>query len=180
VWFVDERFVPRGGADRNATPVVAAMRAADGFDASRLHIAGSDDLGLEIEAAAADYEQRFVRHASPQGTDGVPSLDLALLGMGPDGHTASLFPGQLPAESNALVVAVEDSPKPPPRRLTLTYRALDAAQRAWLFATGESKAQALTLARSGTATPQESPLGRIRAVREVRVYADSAALGTSN
>jgi 6-phosphogluconolactonase len=175
VWFVDERFVDRGTDERNATPVVAAMRHATDFPASQLHIAAGRDLGMSLAEAAAEYEQRLIRHVPVRESNGVPSLDLALLGMGPDGHTASLFPGRLPAETSALAVAVDDSPKPPPMRVTLTYRMLDAAARCWVFATGAEKHSALALARTGNASAEESPVSRVRARHEVRVYADAAA-----
>lgn len=175
VWFVDERFVPRGTDERNATPVVAAMRTATDFPAGQLHIVAASDLGMSLAESAAEYEQRFIRHVAVRDSAGVPSLDLALLGMGPDGHTASLFPGRLPAESSLLVMAIDNSPKPPPQRVTLTYRTLDAAQRCWVFATGEEKRVALALARSGEASAEASPVSRVRARREVRVYADTAA-----
>lgn len=80
---------------------------------------------------------------------GVGPLDLVLLGMGPDGHTASLFPGNPALEATGRAVGVRASPKPPPERISLTLPALRAARRAVILATGADKAQAVVRATRG-------------------------------
>jgi 6-phosphogluconolactonase len=79
----------------------------------------------------------------------VPAFDVLMLGIGPEGHVASLFPG-LPALGDARpVVAVRDCPKPPPTRLSLTLPSIQAAREVWILAAGEEKADAVALALTG-------------------------------
>lgn len=93
----------------------------------------------DLAAAAAEYEAALTRTLGPQ-----PTLDLSLLGMGPDGHLASLFPGHpLLEERDRLVAPITDSPKPPPRRLTLTLPMLARTRRTVLVVLGAAKAEAL-------------------------------------
>ena len=79
----------------------------------------------------------------------VAPLDIVLLGVGEDGHTASLFPGHAALFASALAVGVRDAPKPPPQRVTLTLPALRAARRVIILATGAGKAEAVRLAKQG-------------------------------
>ena len=96
----------------------------------------------------------------------VPRFDVVLLGVGPDGHCASLFPGHPGVhERDAAVIAVRESPKPPPIRLSMTFPALDAANEVWFVASGDSKADAVAMAHSGadpTQVPAAGPRGRQR------------------
>jgi 6-phosphogluconolactonase len=97
------------------------------------------ELGPDEAAAAYDA---VVRSLS--------GLDLVLLGVGPDGHTASLFPGNPAVRASGLVVGVRDAPKPPPERVSLTLEALRSARRVVVLATGADKAQAVMQAAEGT------------------------------
>jgi 6-phosphogluconolactonase len=96
-------------------------------------------------------------------------LDVVLLGIGEDGHTASLFPGHPALESDELVIGIRDSPKPPPHRVTLTLKALRAARRVIILATGAGKAEAVALAKR-----HEVPSGMIAGARWL---VDRAAAG---
>jgi 6-phosphogluconolactonase len=163
IWWGDERFLPAGHADRNETqareallntvPVVEelvhAMPASDGAD------------GDDVEAAAARYAAELAA-AAPAGAT-VPAFTLAMFGVGPDTHVASLFPGfAATAETERTVVAVRDAPKPPPTRITLTFPAIRAAHEVWLLAAGEDKADAVASARTSddaTKTPAAGAFG---------------------
>lgn len=104
----------------------------------------------------------------------LPSLDLALVGLGEDGHTASLFPGNPAVDetSGALCLAVHDAPKPPPDRVTLSVPMLRAARRCLLLVTGSGKAQALAAAMSG---PDRAVPGSLLGGDRLHVVADAAA-----
>ncbi|MDJ1371111.1 6-phosphogluconolactonase [Gulosibacter molinativorax] len=178
IWFADERFVPRGTPERNAGQVVTALRVATGFQAENLHIPAGSDSGMTLDEAAADYAARLTRVIGISSRNRFPSLDLVLLGMGPDGHTASLFPGLPGTEvDDEIVIPVRDSPKPPDERISLTFPMLAESMRCWIYATGEGKRDALKLARSGTASRSDSPVGHVTAIDEVALFADAAALG---
>ena len=140
VYWVDERAVPEDSPESNAQLGRSLWLDPGGFPCERVHpMSGSaPDLG----AAAAEYAQQL---ATSDGSP--PVLDLVLLGVGEDGHVASLFPGH-PAlmEESALVVAVTDAPKPPARRLSLTLPVLAGAVRVVVAAFGKAKADALRAA----------------------------------
>lgn len=172
LWFADERFVPADHPERNELAVRSAL-PEEGLPGLRLHPAPPSDAGLDLEAAAAAYADRLAALV-PTGPSGLPRLDLVLLGAGPDGHTASLFPGRPEAlDTGALALPVRDSPKPPPERITLGAGVLRAAKGAWLLASGAEKAPALALGLSG-APARESPVGSILA-EDTRWYLDEAA-----
>lgn len=174
VWFADERFLERGDPERNATPIAAALRSAHGFAPEHLHAALASDEGADLAGAADAYAHELATML-PAGDDGMPRLDLVLLGAGPDGHTASLFPGRAGhEEERAAVIAVDDSPKPPPERVSLSLAAIRAADRVWAVVTGSGKADAVALAvRSDDAA--ESPLGAAAGRLETLLLLDEDA-----
>jgi 6-phosphogluconolactonase len=94
-----------------------------------------------------------------------PQVDVLMLGVGPDGHCASLFPGHEGVHADGLTVAVRDSPKPPPTRISLTMPMLNNADEVWFMASGSGKAQAVRNALSLDdldAVPASGPEGRTR------------------
>jgi 6-phosphogluconolactonase len=151
-WFGDERCVPPDDPDSNYRLVRESLFRGSPLEAGRLHrIAGEQPPLL----AAAAYEAEL-RRTVPVNGHGIPSLDVALLGLGEDGHTASLFPRDpvLLAAGGELCVPVR-GPKPPPDRITLTLEMLRAAKHVLILATGSAKRAAVAAALAGpdTAVP---------------------------
>jgi 6-phosphogluconolactonase len=179
IWWGDERFVRADSADRNDTEAMRAGLGALPLDPARIHAmpVSGGAYGEDVDAAAAAYAQELAAVAliDPGASDGLPRLDVALMGVGPDGHCASLFPGH-PAltERTLTTVAVRNSPKPPPVRTSLTFRALDSVDRVWFVVSSADKAPAVASAVGGAdaqQTPSAEPRGRIETVWMV----DSAA-----
>ncbi len=165
VTWSDERYVDAGSPDRNARQAREALLDRVPIPAgSVLELPAAD--GAPLAAAAA---------AGSELLAGLGSIDLTLLGMGPDAHVASLFPG-LPGvrETGARVIAVRDSPKPPPERLSFTLDAINASDRVWLIVAGADKADAVALARSG-AGADEAPAGAVRGRLETLMLLDEDA-----
>ncbi|HJQ42892.1 MAG TPA: 6-phosphogluconolactonase [Jatrophihabitantaceae bacterium] len=166
VWWGDERFVPADSDDRNDTAAFAALFDHLPVDPAFVHRMPSTDSGYgdDAEAAAAAYAQWLAELAEPG--EAVPRFDAMLLGIGPDGHCASLFPNHPGThETDAAVIGVHNSPKPPPTRLSLTFPSLDAAREVWFLASGSGKADAVARAVHGTdrvAVPSSGPKGRER------------------
>lgn len=154
VFFADERCVPRDHADSNYRMV----RAALGPEANLVRMEGERP---DRESAARDYEELLPR-----------TLDLLLLGMGPDGHTASLFPQAAALRSPRRVLFIKDSPKPPPERLTIGPAVVQAASRLVVLATGADKAAVLAKALDETTKIDDVPA---RLARRATWFVDEAA-----
>ena len=160
VWWGDERFVPaeRRRAQREGRAAGAARPV--GVDPARVHAMPASDGGFaEPEDAAARYADELAAAAGDGGA--VPRFDVLLLGMGPEGHVASIFPDSPAIDDERPVFAVRDCPKPPPTRVSLGYTAIGAAEEVWVVVSGEGKAEAVARALSG-AEPRRAP-GRRRA-----------------
>jgi 6-phosphogluconolactonase len=182
IWWGDERFVPAGDPDRNETGARAALLDHVGVDPARVHAMPGPDGpdGDDPEAAAARYASWLADAALADagGSDGhgpVPLFDVLMLGIGPEGHVASLFPGQPALGDSRPVVAVRDSPKPPPTRLSLTLPSLQAAREVWILASGEEKADAVALALTGDGPEGPVPAAGARGRRRTLFLLDSAA-----
>jgi 6-phosphogluconolactonase len=160
VYWGDERYVPAGSKDRNDVPALDLLSALP-LDPARVHRMPSSDGpdGADLDAAAARYAALLAQKSDPahRYADDIVAFDIALIGVGPDGHCCSLFPGQPgPLEQTQSVIGVRDSPKPPPERLSLTFRALAAADQVWVIASGDGKAAAVAHALGG-ADPKDVP-----------------------
>ena len=139
LWFGDERCVPPDDPDSNFRLVSESLLPTAAVPEENIHrIAGEwpPEEGAETYAAELARHVALTRH-------GVPALDLAILGLGEDGHTASLFPGDPMIGISRGLVRHVLAPKPPPHRITLTLDVLHAARAAILLATGEGKARAV-------------------------------------
>ena len=134
VWWGDERYLPAGSADRNDVQNDEAGLASWGLDPSTVHRVAGPDQSESAEASARAYADAL----REQGADG---FDVVLLGVGPDGHVASLFPRH-PAQrtDGTAAVAVHDSPKPPPDRVSLTFECLARTAEVWFLVAGADKA----------------------------------------
>jgi 6-phosphogluconolactonase len=163
VWWGDERFLPSGDPERNETQARHALLDSVDIPAERIHAFPASDGpdGNDPEAAAERYAHEL-RGAAHSGL-ALPHFDVLMLGVGPDGHVASIFP-ESPAtyEDERPVVAVHGSPKPPPIRLTLTFPVINSADEIWLAATGAEKADAIGLALAG-AGPVQIPAAGVHA-----------------
>jgi 6-phosphogluconolactonase len=164
LWWGDERFLPSGDPERNETQARAALLDAVPVDPDRIHpMPATDWQDVEDpESAAAQYAGTLAYSAKP-GSEILPHFDVLLLGVGEDGHIASVFPEHPAVYEKRPVVAVRGAPKPPPNRLTLTPPAINTAEEVWLIATGSAKADAVGLALSG-AGPVQVPAAGVRGV----------------
>lgn len=144
IWFADERCVPPEDEQSNYRLAAETLLRGVSPPPADVHRMRGE---LGPEQGAARYIEEL-RAASCEAQDGVPILDVIVLGIGPDGHVASLFPGAdtLQADPQAICLPVHDSPKPPPQRITLSLSVLRAARSCILLATGAGKADAISAA----------------------------------
>jgi 6-phosphogluconolactonase len=159
--------VPPTDAESNYRSAAELLFAPLGVSAPNIHrVRGEDEPGK----AARDAEAELRRFA-PTSTTGQPMLDLVLLGMGEDGHIASLFPGEPDAvTSSPAVYRPVTASKPPPHRITLGYDAIAAAREVWVLASGLGKESAL---RESLSSAGKTPLARLlRGRRQTQIYTD--------
>lgn len=160
IYFGDERCLPVDDAERNSLMASNAFLDAVAVPAANIYPIPAE---LGAEAGAKAYEA-VVKAALP--------FDLVLLGIGEDGHTASLFPGQQ-HPAGQLVHAVHDAPKPPPDRISLSVYALSEAREVLISATGAGKQDAIKAWQAG----KPIPIAEIGGPATVNVLMDKAALG---
>ncbi|KAL1740229.1 hypothetical protein HDZ31DRAFT_77029 [Schizophyllum fasciatum] len=143
VYYVDERVVPLDDPECNHRACTEALFSKVPIPPENVHHLDEALLG-DLEELCDAYEKELIREFAQKDAARFPVFDLILLGMGPDGHTASLFPGHaLLLEDDRWVAYLEDSPKPPPRRVTFTYPVINHAARVAFVAAGEAKAEVL-------------------------------------
>jgi 6-phosphogluconolactonase len=175
-WWGDERFEPTGDPERNDTGARAALLNALSVDQARVHaVPGPDGPdGDDPDAAAARYAAELAAAAAP-GAE-VPVFDVLMLGIGPEGHVASIFPESPAAHATGSVVAVRNSPKPPPTRVSLTFSAIQTAREVWILASGAEKADAVAEALSGV-SEDKLPAAGARGRDRTLFRSDEAAAG---
>jgi 6-phosphogluconolactonase len=168
VWWGDERFVAADSDDRNALQARRALLDHVDVDPALVHEMPSTDDARDAEAGAAAY-------SATVRASGDDELDVLMLGIGPDGHCASLFPHH-PAlhVEDQVATYVLDSPKPPPERITLTFEALNRSKAVWFLATGEGKADAVAAALS-PGEVRDTPARGVRGSAETIFFVDEAA-----
>jgi 6-phosphogluconolactonase len=177
LYWGDERFLPHGDPERNDTQARAALLDHIAVPAERVHSVEPSDgrFGDDPDAAAQDYAALLAEAAGSGADLAVPVFDVFLLGVGEEGHTASVFPDS-PAvhETGRTVVAVRDCPKPPPTRVSLTLPAIRRANEVWLMTTGAAKAASVARALSG-ASEVELPAAGARGRQRTLWLLDSTA-----
>ncbi len=161
IWYGDERCLPADHAERNSVMAEQAWLAASRIPPDTRRPIPAERGAVEAAAIYADW------------LAGVPGFDVVLLGMGEDGHTASLFPGHDwgVAPGSPDVLAVHDAPKPPPERVSLSAARLRRGGRVWFVVTGTGKREALARWTNGAALPAASIHGK----RDTAVWLDAAA-----
>jgi 6-phosphogluconolactonase len=164
-WWGDERYLARGAADRNDTQAYAALLDALALPAGNVHTFPAPGEQSTIQEAADAYAAEL----------GDTVFDITFLGVGPDGHVASLFPDHASVrETEATVIAETHSPKPPPERLSLTLPVINASERIWLVLAGADKAGALGLALAD-ANVASVPVAGVRGRKRTVFFVDQDA-----
>lgn len=162
IWWGDERFVERGSSDRNFLQASDALLSRIAIPRENLHEMPAVEDGELLQASRAFADSL---------TSAPPEFDIVLLGMGPDGHVASLFPDSEPEAFGFWIVAESNSPKPPSSRISFSYKALCSAKEVWFLVSGADKAHAVTSVFSGEKLPASLVSGSSR----TKWYLDEAA-----
>ncbi|MEN9954727.1 MAG: hypothetical protein RLZZ41_391 [Actinomycetota bacterium] len=162
VWWVDERFVTRDSPDRNELQARAAWLAESEIPERNIHPFPASD-GVSIEEAALSFANEIEKIQ--------PKFDLALLGMGEDGHVASLFPGSTPRLIGDWVAIETNSPKPPTQRLSLSFAALNGSKEVLFLVSGVEKSQAVSDVTNG----KDLPAGNVTGVNKTMWLLDEDA-----
>ena len=166
-WFGDERFVAPDSPDRNVGQARGAFLDEVGVPDHRIHQMPSPAEVSDVEVGASAYAQELLASGG--------HFDVMMLGVGPDGHIASLFPGFPQLDSfDVLAVGVTESPKPPPERISLTFQALRNSSSVWFLVSGDGKADAVASALGG-ADLHETPAAGVRGKEETIWFLDRGA-----
>lgn len=158
IWWSDERFVPADSIERNALPFYKKVTNKKIV----VHEALGSDHAISINESVSDYALAL------ENVD----LDLTILGLGPDGHVASLFPGIADIDDIDTIFAVINSPKPPAERISFTMKTINSAAEVWIVAAGESKAEAVTKVIEGDLS---IPASYVRGHSHTRLIVDTEA-----
>jgi 6-phosphogluconolactonase len=176
IWWGDERFVAADSADRNANQAKDALLSQLALDPAKVHEfpayepTSGVSIAEQLDTAAATFAA--VVEEYKDGQDQI-LFDITLLGMGPDGHIASLFPGHAIPAAGLSIVAEHNSPKPPPQRLTFTYEAINNSTEIWFLIGGTDKAEPTSVAFSSE--PTRLPVGRVQGLEKTVWFVDEAA-----
>ena len=157
IWWSDERFVESDSDERNSLPFHGKLTNSNIV----VHEIISSDAGSAVDARN-DYESKLKD----------VTLNLVILGLGPDGHVASIFPGRADLDDLNKTFLIEDSPKPPPVRISFTMATINSADKVWIVATGEAKADAVTKIIEADLS---IPASYVRGSRHTRLIVDTEA-----
>ena len=161
IWWSDERFVERSSTEQNSSPALNSVTNKN----VTIHMLRSSDEVENIDLAVEDYLAQLDE----------TFMDLTILGLGPDGHIASLFPGAAHIDRLEKVIAITDSPKPPAVRATFTLSMINTSTLVWIIAAGASKADAVTKIIEGDLS---IPASYVRAADHTRLIVDTDAFFT--
>ncbi len=161
IWWSDERFVERSSSEQNSAPTLNTVTNQNVV----IHTLRASDEVAHIDVAVDDYLAQL----------GENFMDLTILGLGPDGHVASLFPGAAHIDRLEKVIAITDSPKPPAIRATFTMSMINTSTLIWIIAAGASKAEAVTKIIEGDLS---IPASYVRAADHTRLIVDTDAFFT--
>lgn len=160
VWWGDERFVAPDSDERNARDARRSFLDAVGVPDDHVHEAPATDTASSVEEAAAAYGRELREHGD--------AFEVLMLGIGPDGHCASLFPGHPALDvDDEVTVAVAGSPKPPPERVSLTFGALNRSRAIWFVASGDEKADAVARALAEEGDLHDTPARGVTGLPDV-------------
>jgi len=175
IWFSDERFVPAGDVDRNDTAVIPVAGEL-GIPPENVHSVPGPELVPTVDAAAYAYALHLgAKQTHRSECVAAPVFAVSILGIGPDGHVASLFPGRPELTvTQKTVVPVNDSPKPPPQRVSFTRPTLMQCEELWMIAAGAEKASAVARAITG-GDPSRTPASNLHGRRATLWFVDAAA-----
>jgi len=163
LWWTDEQFVPTDDPARNAGHALAVLAGQFPLDPARTHPMPAADGVADNAAAAATYAKEL----------GDTVFDICLLGLGEDGDVASIFPGHPSSEPTThAVIAVNDAPKPPPERTSLSLTTLARSREVWFLVSGAEKADAVARALASDPT---IPGGVLRGTQRTVWFLDAAA-----
>lgn len=172
-WWGDERFLPAGDSERNDASARAALLDRIDVPDENVHAMATTGDVSDLEAAAQSYAADLARFGTEEHP--WPEFYLCFLGVGPDGHIASLFPDRPEIQvTDRSVVAVRHSPKPPENRLTLTRPVINSARCVWLVLSGVDKASPLGLALAG-ASYETVPAAGAKGRRRTLFFVDQDA-----
>lgn len=158
IWFSDERFDVAVSPLRNSRPVRDGLKNSSVI----VHEVKSSDGGVNVYEAADSYELQL---------SGI-KMDICVLGLGPDGHVASLFPNHWNPQIADSAIAIVDSPKPPAERVTFSMRFINSSEQVWIIASGESKAVAV---KAVLEADSSVPAGHVSAMGLTRLFLDAGA-----
>ena len=173
VWWGDERYLAPGDPERNEVQARAALLDAVPLDPARVHPMAAD-TGADPDDAAGQYADELAKAAHSGAA--LPTFDVLMLGMGPEGHIASIFPESPAADDERSVCAVRNCLKPPPTRISLTFPTITSADEVWLLVAGAGKAEAVGLALSGTGRVQIPAAGARGGIRTLWLLDEAAAV----
>ena len=174
LWWGDERYVASGDTQRNDVVADRELLARVSIPDAHVHRVAGAEQCESAEIAAERYSADLLATLAEQGVDGQPWFDVVMLSVGPDGHVASLFPEHPALIDTAIALAVHNSPKPPPTRVTMSFPTLSRGQQVWLLASGREKAAAvrMLLSRAGYL---QIPAAGVRGVTSTLLLCDAEA-----